>query len=207
MKNTSNKPSQNSNSPRSASKVASRSDDVQGLRDLFEDELKDIYWAEKTLTKSIPKMIKNASSHELTEALTNHLDETIEQVSRLEEVFKLIGAKALAIKCEAMEGLIVEAGEIMDGIEKGVVRDAGIILAGQKIEHYEIATYGTLAAFARTLGEDEAADLLEETLSEEKEANDNLARIAESISIEASEEGGDEEESETPTFSRTKRKW
>jgi len=161
---------------------------AQGLRDLFVNELKDIYWAEKELTKAIPKMIKNATSEELVEALTDHLEETKTHVTRLEEVFASIEEKVVAKKCEAMEGLTKEAGEIMEATEKGVVRDAGIILAGQKVEHYEIATYGTLASFARTLGEDEAASLLEETLNEEKAADEKLSEISYSINVDAADE-------------------
>ena len=157
------------------------SNPAQGLRELFVDELKDIYWAEKALTKAIPKMIKNASSDELIEALTNHLVVTEKHVTRLEQVFTSIQVKPQAKKCEAMEGLIKEAGEIMENTEKGMVRDAGIILAGQKVEHYEIATYGTLCTFAKTLGEEDAASLLQETLNEEKEADEKLSEIAESF--------------------------
>lgn len=168
--------------------VKSKSDAAQGLRDLFVDGLKDIYWAEKELTKAIPKMIKNATSDELVEALTTHLEETKTQVTRLEEVFLSIGEKATAKKCEAMAGLTKEAGEIMEDTEVGVVRDAGIIFAGQKIEHYEIATYGTLASFARVLGEDEAASLLEETLNEEKAADEKLSEISDSINVDAADD-------------------
>jgi len=168
--------------------VKAKSDAAQGLRDLFVDELKDIYWAEKELTKAIPKMIKNATSPELVEALTGHLEETKEHVTRLEEVFSSIGEKAVAKKCEAMAGLTKEAEEIMKDTEKGVVRDAGIISAGQKVEHYEIATYGTLASFARTLGENEAAELLEETLNEEKGADKKLSEISDSINVDAADE-------------------
>src|SRR6478735_947776 len=114
------------------------------LGKLFEDELKDIYWAERALTKAIPKMIKNATSEELKTALQEHLAVTEQQVTRVEQVFESIGTKAQAKKCEAMEGLIKEAGEIMESTEEGAVRDAGIISAGQKVEHYEIASYGTL---------------------------------------------------------------
>ena len=169
-------------------KKESSEDVAQGLRDLFVDELKDIYWAEKALTKAIPKMIKNASDEELAAALTDHLQVTEGHVSRLEQVFEAIGEKAVAKKCEAMNGLIKEAGEIMQDTAKGTVRDAGIISAGQKVEHYEIATYGTLAAFAKTLGEDEAAELLLETLNEEKEADEKLSEIADTINVEADEE-------------------
>ena len=182
MKKAISKSTQSGVSKKSSDKGEQKNSEVaQGLRQLFVDELKDIYWAEKALTKAIPKMIKNASSDELIEALTEHLDVTLEQVARLEKVFSSISEKPQAKKCEAMEGLIKEAGEIMQNTEKGMVRDAGIILAGQKVEHYEIATYGTLFNFAKTLGEDEAASLLQETLNEEKEADETLSEIAEAF--------------------------
>jgi ferritin-like metal-binding protein YciE len=152
----------------------------KGLRQLFENELKDIYWAEKALTKAIPKMIKQATSEELIEALKDHLEETKGHVKRCEKAFELLGKSASGKKCEAMAGLIEEADEIMGSAEKGMVRDAGIISAAQKVEHYEIASYGTLCAFAKTLGEDEVANLLEQTLNEEKEADHKLTQIAES---------------------------
>lgn len=158
----------------------------QGFRDLFEDELKDIYWAEKALTKAIPKMIKNTTTPDLTQALEDHLEETKGHVDRLEEAFQMLGKAARAKKCEAMDGLIKEAEEIMEDTPEGIVRDAGIISAGQKVEHYEIATYGTLCAFAKTLGEDEVASLLQQTLEEEKVANEKLTDIAESsVNLEA----------------------
>jgi len=165
--------------------VKAKSDAASGLRELFVDELKDIYWAEKELTKAIPKLIKNATSDKLVEALTAHLEETKMQVTRMEEVFSSIGEKAVAKKCEAMAGLTKEAEEIMEETEQGVVRDAAIILAAQKVEHYEIATYGTLASFARILGEEEAASLLEETLKEEKGADAKLSEISDSINLDA----------------------
>jgi ferritin-like metal-binding protein YciE len=175
----------------------SGSDIAQGLRQLFEDELKDIYWAEKALTKAIPKMIKNATSDELIEALEDHLEVTRNQVARCEQAFEILGKPARAKKCEAMDGLTKEAEEIMSSTEKGVVRDAGIISAAQKVEHYEIASYGTLCAFAKTLGEDEIAQLMEQTLNEEKEADQNLTAVAEtSINVEAAEEGNEEEDEE-----------
>ncbi|MCW3090940.1 MAG: hypothetical protein JWP81_2009 [Ferruginibacter sp.] len=171
------------------------SQEATGLRDLFQDSLKDIYWAEKALTKAIPKMIKNATSEELVAALTDHLNVTQEQVTRLDEVFNTIGVKAQAKKCEAMDGLIREAAEIMESTAEGVVRDAGIIAAGQKVEHYEIATYGTLTAFAKILGENEAAELLLQSLNEEKEADDKLSEVAEgSINLQAAGEDAEEEE-------------
>ena len=159
------------------------------LMKLFETELKDIYWAEKALTKAIPKMIKKATSEELIDALQSHLEETMEHVSRVEQVFELIEKKAVAKKCEAMDGLLKEAVEIMEECEQGSMRDAGIIAAGQKVEHYEIATYGTLRQFATTLGLTEAAELLESTLEEEKMADEKLSEVAMSaINVEASEE-------------------
>ncbi|MBA3679851.1 MAG: ferritin-like domain-containing protein [Bacteroidetes bacterium] len=168
--------------------------DESKLMELFEDELKDIYWAEKTLTKAIPKMIKNATSTELRDALESHLGETEEQIKKVEQVFDVIGKKAVAKKCEAMAGLVKEADEIMKDTDKGAMRDAGIISAAQKVEHYEIASYGTLRTFARTLGLDEAVSLLEEILEEEKGADEKLTVIAEStINIQAANETNDEE--------------
>ncbi|GGD97040.1 YciE/YciF ferroxidase family protein [Planktosalinus lacus] len=158
------------------------------LRELFEDGLKDIYWAEKALTKAIPKMVKKATSKKLIDALSSHLAETEDQITRLEEVFESIDKKPEAKKCEAMAGLIKEAEEIMESSEEGVMRDAGIISAGQKVEHYEIATYGTLRQFAETLGLNEAASLLEKTLKEEKAADQKLSEVAKNaINIEAAQ--------------------
>lgn len=151
------------------------------LMKLFEDELKDIYWAEKALTKAIPKMIKNASSADLKKGLEGHLKETHSQVTRVEKIFEIIGKKAVAKKCEAMNGLIKEAEEIMKDCESGAMCDAGIISAGQKVEHYEIASYGTLRQFADTLGLSKAAGLLEQTLNEEKAADEKLTKVAVSV--------------------------
>lgn len=151
----------------------------EGLGKLFTDQLKDIYWAEKALVKAIPKMIKKATNEELIEALEGHLSVTEGQVTRAEEVFKSIGVEPVTKVCPAMKGLIEEAEEIMKEMEDPLVRDAGIIAAAQKVEHYEIASYGTLRAHALALGFDEAADLLGETLEEEKEADDMLTEIAE----------------------------
>ncbi|MDR6764355.1 ferritin-like metal-binding protein YciE [Flavobacterium sp. 2755] len=164
---------------------------ADGLRELFTDSLKDIYWAEKALLKALPKMAKNATSQNLITAINEHLAVTQEQVSRLEEVFKSVGEKAAAKKCDAMEGLIKEGESIMEETEKGPVRDAGIIAASQKIEHYEIASYGTLAAFAATLGEDDAVLLLEKTLAEEKQADTTLTEAAyNTINFDAEQAAG-----------------
>lgn len=160
-----------------------------GLRGLFLDEVKDIYWAEKALVKALPKMAKKATSSELVAAIEDHLTVTETHVERLEQVFEILGEKAAAKKCEAMEGLLTEAEELMKEIEDGVVRDAAIISAAQKVEHYEIASYGTLVSFANTLGEAEAAELLEQTLNEEKEADQTLTEIAmSSINLDAASE-------------------
>lgn len=147
------------------------------LHELFTDGLKDLYWAEKALVKAIPKMIKQATADELATALEDHLEETKGQVTRLEEVFSSIDEKASAKKCEAMEGLIKEAEEIMDESDEGCMRDAGIIAAAQKVEHYEIASYGTLAAYAEILGYNDAVKMLEETLAEEKAADKRLTEV------------------------------
>lgn len=171
------------------STVKAKSSAAEGLRDLFVDSLKDIYWAEKALTKALPKMAKNATSENLITAINDHLAVTEQQVARLEQVFEIVGEKAAAKKCDAMEGLIKEGEGIMEETQQGPVRDAGIIAASQKIEHYEIATYGTLAAFALTLGEDEAAALLQQTLEEEKQADTLLTEAAyNTINFDASEE-------------------
>ncbi|TSD63946.1 ferritin-like domain-containing protein [Inquilinus sp. KBS0705] len=150
------------------------------LNELFIDELKDIYWAEKHLAKALPKMAKAATSDELRTAIENHQAETENHVTRLESAFASIDEKAVAVKCEAMAGLIKEGEEIISETEKGTLtRDAGIISAAQKIEHYEIASYGTLRVLALTLGYTEAADLLEATLNEEKTTDGLLTQIAE----------------------------
>ena len=158
--------------------VKAKSSAAEGLRDLFVDSLKDIYWAEKALTKALPKMAKNATSENLISAINDHLTVTQEQVARLEKVFSLVGEKAVAKKCDAMEGLIKEGEGIMEETEVGAVRDAGIIAASQKVEHYEIATYGTLLSFAKVLGENDAAKLLQQTLAEEIEADKVLTDVA-----------------------------
>ncbi|KDN55471.1 YciE/YciF ferroxidase family protein [Flavobacterium seoulense] len=181
----------------SKSKGNTKSSAAEGLRELFVDSLKDIYWAEKALTKALPKMAKKATSENLVNTINDHLTVTEEQVARLEEVFELIGEKATAKKCDAMEGLIKEGESIMTETAEGAVRDAGIIAASQKIEHYEIASYGTLAAYAQTLGEDEALALLQQTLEEEKEADTLLTEVAyNNINFEAASDEDLENEEE-----------
>ena len=183
------------NSKRTQSESSQGGMQSSQLMKLFETELKDIYWAEKALTKALPKMMKNASSEELYDMIENHLAETEEQITRLEEVFEVLGKKPVAKKCEAMAGLIKEAEEIMKECEEGPMCDAGIISAAQKVEHYEIASYGTLCQFAETLGLDDAVKLLQETLDEEKAADEKLTEVAVSaVNVEAVEAEAEEEE-------------
>lgn len=160
------------------------------LLEFFKDEIRDIYWAEKHLVKTLPKMKKAASSGELADAITEHLEVTKTHVARLEEIFTLLDEKPRGKKCDAMEGLTKEGEGVIEDTDAGTsTRDVGIILAAQKVEHYEIATYGGLAQLAKTLGLDEVADLLGQTLAEEKEADETLTSIAEhDINYEAAEE-------------------
>jgi ferritin-like metal-binding protein YciE len=148
------------------------------LMQLFEEELKDMFWAEKALTKAIPKMIKYATSIELMESLTTHLEETRLQVDRLVYVFSVIGIKPETNKCQTMEGLINETVEIMESCEVGSLCDAAIISSAKKIGMYEMASYGILQQFAETLGLDEVVMLLEATIQEEEDANDKLSALA-----------------------------
>lgn len=150
------------------------------LRDLFLDELKDIYWAEKHLVKALPKMRRAATSEALATAFEDHLAVTQEQVARLEQVFELLGEKPRGKKCEAMEGLVKEAESVIEDTEEGSsTRDVGLIIGAQKIEHYEIASYGGLAQVAKTLGLNDIGNLLGETLEEEKETDQLLTNLAE----------------------------
>ncbi len=158
--------------------VKAKTSAAKGLRDLFVDSLKDIYWAEKAWAKALPKMIRNATSPSLIAILIEHLGVTEGQVMRLGNVFITIGENAVAKRCDAMEGLIEEGEGMLEDTEPGAVRDSVIIAASQKIEHYEIATYGTLVAFAKTLGETDAAELLKQTLNEKKVADLTLTKAA-----------------------------
>lgn len=166
------------------------------LETLFIDMLKDIYWAEKALTKALPKMAKASTTEELRQGFEEHLTQTEEHIKRLEQVFELMGQKPQAKKCEAMEGLQKEAEEIMEDTQKNTLtRDVGLIVAAQKVEHYEIATYGSLATLANTFGMTEIADLLVQTLEEEKQTDENLTYIAENnVNFPAGIEDLDEED-------------
>jgi ferritin-like metal-binding protein YciE len=151
------------------------------LHELFLDELADLYNAEQQLTKALPKMAKAAKSPELREAFQQHLEETEEHISRLEEVAETLDEKLKGKKCKAMQGLIEEGKEIMDEQEDSAALDAGLIIAAQKVEHYEIASYGAVCAWAKQMGHDEAVDLLQQTLDEEKATDEKLNEIAENI--------------------------
>lgn len=168
---------------------AQKSDETM-LKELFLDELKDIYWAEKHLTKALPKMRKACTSTELANAFETHLGETEGQIQRIEQVFEMLDMSPKAKKCEAMEGLVKEAQGLMDELPKGtMVRDAGLIIAAQKVEHYEIAAYGSLVQLAKTMGQTEIADVLAQTLQEEKKTDELLTQLAESgINISAEQE-------------------
>jgi ferritin-like metal-binding protein YciE len=171
-----------------SSDIASARENPSQLLSLFENQLKDIYWAEKTLTKEFPKLIKRATSRELVDALTEHLGETERQVGRVEKVFESIDQTPEGNKCAAMSGLITEANEIMNLCEDGPMCDAGMIFAAQKIAHYEIASFGTLRQFAETLGLDTAVHLLETSLQVEKDSDLKLTALARStVNIEAAE--------------------
>jgi ferritin-like metal-binding protein YciE len=173
-------------------------EDLKGsmLEDFFVDALKDIYWAEKALTKALPKMAKSATSQELKEAFDQHLEVTKKQIGRLEDVFNQLGKKAQGKKCEAMQGLVDESETIISETKDDTfTRDAALIIAAQKVEHYEIASYGGLVQLARTMNKNGIAKVLEITLNEEKSADELLTRVAEkSINVEAAEE-----ESEKPS--------
>ncbi len=150
------------------------------------DGMKDLYWAEKALVKNLPKMSKNATSKKLKEGINKHLDETKDQVKRLEDAFKALKLKPEAVKCDAMDGLLKEAEGILEETEPGAVRDAAIIAAAQKVEHYEIASYGTLATYAKLLGQKDVLKLMLETLAQEKNCDKDLTKLAKSeINLEA----------------------
>ncbi len=159
---------------------AGKGENDSRLLEFFKGELKDIYWAEKHIVTTLPKMKKAATSPELQKGFEEHLEQTRGHVARLEKVFELLGEKARGKKCEAMAGIIKEGEEIIGETEKGTAtRDVGLILAAQKVEHYEISTYGGLAQLAKTLGKDDIAELLEQTLQEEKDTDKKLTEVAE----------------------------
>ena len=179
---------------KAAAKKVAVSDETM-LQTLFLDSTKDIYWAEKALTKALPRMSKAATSPELQQAFTEHLRVTEVQIGRLEQVFQLVGQKVQAKKCEAMAGLIREAEEMIQDTKKGSkTRDVALIMAAQKVEHYEIASYGSMATLAAQMGLSEAKELLGQTLQEEKDTDLLLTQLAEgSVNQQAEQEGSEEE--------------
>lgn len=164
---------------------------MQNLKDLFEDTLQDVYWAEKTILKALPKMAEKATDEELKAAFKSHLRETEGHVKRLEQVFKILGEPPNAKKCYATEGLFKEAEELMSQAKTPEVMDAGLISSAQAVEHYEIARYGTLRTWAEELGMTDAAELLQESLDEEHACNDTLTSIATGEVNIAAEDAGD----------------
>ncbi len=170
---------------------------METLLDVYIEELRDLYDAENQLLKALPKMAKAATSAELKSAFDDHLDQTQTHVSRLEQVFEKLGEKPKGKKCEAMKGLLEEARQWMEEDIEDDALDVGLIVAAQKVEHYEIAGYGSVRTFAESLGRDEESELLQETLDEEKEADDRLTELAESsINLEAMGGESSEEEEE-----------
>lgn len=163
----------------------------ESLEDIFEDMLKDIYWAENHLSKALPKMAKASHNDELREAFEGHLKETKGQIARLEQCFSLLGMKAQGKKCPAMQGLVEEGQEAIEDHESGHARDAALIGAAQKVEHYEISSYGTLRTMATVLGKVQCAELLEANKDEEAETDEKLTRLSERINKLASTGGQD----------------
>ena len=160
---------------------------AERLRQLYIDELKDLYSAENQLVKALPKMAEAASSDELRQGFEQHLEQTKGQVQRLEKIFKALGESPKGKKCKGMEGLVDEGSEVIDEDFEGSLMDAALIGAAQRVEHYEIAAYGTVCAFAEELGETEQASLLTETLEEEKETDEKLTELAQEINAQANE--------------------
>jgi ferritin-like metal-binding protein YciE len=155
------------------------------MEELFVDELKDLYSAEKQITKALPKMAKGASSEELREAFLSHLEETNGQIARLEQAFEILGEKPTGKTCVGMKGVLEEGSEMLEDTDKGEVRDAGLISAAQRVEHYEMAGYGSARDFAKLLGQSEIANLLNETLEEEKAADKKLTGISKGVNVAA----------------------
>ena len=170
---------------------------IKSLRDLLVDELRDLHNAENQLIKALPKMAKASSNEELKEGFQTHHEETREHVDRLDRCFKLLGEKARGKKCHAMEGLVEEGKEAIEEDAPDAIRDAKLIGAAQRVEHYEIAAYGTARAFAQTLGETKVADLLQETLDEEGETNKKLTALSETVNEEANASNEEEEDDES----------
>lgn len=162
---------------------------VGNLEELLIDELKDLYSAEKQIIRALPKIIKAVSTPELREGLTNHLEETRGQVTRLEKIGEVLGKKMPGKTCAGMKGVLEEGSEVLEDTEKGLVRDAALISACQRVEHYEMAGYGSAREFAKLLGQKEVAALLDETLAEEKNADKTLTGASRQVNMQAKQEG------------------
>jgi ferritin-like metal-binding protein YciE len=162
---------------------------VETMQELLIDELKDLYSAEKQIVRALPKLAKAASSPELQQALLSHLEETKVQVSRLEQIAEIVGKKMTGKTCVGMKGVLEEGSEVLEDTDKGIVRDAALIAASQRVEHYEMAGYGSAREFAKLLGHSDVAALLDETLAEEKNADKKLTMIAKQVNSEAKKAG------------------
>src|SRR5579859_6989783 len=171
--------------------------EINSLRELYVEQLRDLYDAENQLIKALPKMAKEASSDELRQAVEEHLEQTRGQAERLEQIFEQLGEKPKGKKCKGMQGVIEEGKETLEEDMEEDTKDAAIIAAAQRVEHYEIAGYGTARTYANLLGENEAAELLEETLNEEKETDHKLTQLAEEINVAAEGSGEEVEEEES----------
>ncbi len=167
---------------------------IKTAQDFFVDELKDIYSAEKQAVRAYPKLAKAVKSAQLKEALQAHLEETKSQIERLDQVFEILEKRASGKTCEAMKGLVEETAEALEEIEKGPILDAALIACGQRMEHYEIAAYGTVLALARAMNHNDIAELLSQTLEEEKATDQKLTQVSEGVNKEAI--GGEEEDDE-----------
>ena len=176
----------------------------EGLKELYIDELKDLYSAENQLVRALPKLAKAATSDELREGFEQHLEQTRGHVQRLEKIFKALDENPKGKKCKGMEGLVSEGAEVLEEDFEGSVMDAALIAAAQRVEHYEIAAYGTVCAYAEELEEDEQVSLLTQTLEEEKETDEKLTKLSQQINAEANE-ASDEKEEDVSDKGRTRR--
>jgi ferritin-like metal-binding protein YciE len=161
---------------------------VETMQELLVDELKDLYSAEKQIVRALPKLVKAATSPDLKGALSSHLEETKGQVARLEEIGEIVGKKMTGKACVGMKGVLEEGSEVLEDTEKGTVRDAALISACQRVEHYEMAGYGSAREFAKSIGQREVAALLDETLAEEKNADKKLSGISKQVNAQAKQE-------------------
>jgi ferritin-like metal-binding protein YciE len=171
---------------------------LDSLKELYVDELKDLYSAENQLLKALPKMAKAATSPALKKGFEKHLEETKGQVERLEQIFKALDESPKGKKCKAMEGLVEEGKELMEEDAEPEVMDAALIAAAQRVEHYEIAGYGCVRTYAQLLGETQAAKLLQQTLDEEGKTDQALTKLAEKINVDAEDPVGEDEEEDKP---------